>query len=62
MSRVCTVAVIAFVLFGAFTARSQSADLPPNIVFIIADDLGYGDSGLLRAKEDPHAEPGPACH
>ncbi len=32
---------------------------PPNFIVIFADDLGYGDLGLLRASDHPHASPGP---
>ncbi len=35
----------AFVLLGVFAAKAQAAEQRPNIVFVFADDWGWGDLG-----------------
>jgi arylsulfatase A-like enzyme len=40
---------LAFIVL--FSGSSQAAEKPPNIVFIIADDLGYGDLGCYGQKK-----------
>src|SRR5712692_4120630 len=53
----CLCLAAAFLLGSA--GQVQSADArPPNIVFILADDLGYGDLGCYGQKQiqTPHID------
>lgn len=53
--------VLVFLLcFGAGKAKRnvnvvQKSSDAPNIIFIFADDLGYGDIGPYGQKKDCHA-------
>jgi len=44
-------ALLSLVLLASFQAFSTAADRPPNVVFIIADDLGWGDLGCYGQQK-----------
>src|SRR5262245_11880129 len=48
MFRTSTIGLIAL---AVVTGSARAAERPPNIVFILADDLGYGDVGCYGQKQ-----------
>ena len=50
--------LLAFVPFVVLAAGARAADRKPNIVLILADDLGWGDLGCYGQKKirTPHLD------
>jgi arylsulfatase A-like enzyme len=46
------------IAFAAFATTGRGADRPPNVVLIVADDMGYADAGCYGAKDvrTPHLD------
>ena len=51
-------AILAAALGCSQSPASEQAQRPPNVVFILADDLGYGDLGLYGSEiiDTPHID------
>jgi arylsulfatase A-like enzyme len=49
---------VLLLLFAVFAWPLRAADRPPNLIFILADDLGYGQLGCFGAKQiaTPHLD------
>jgi len=55
----CTLFTFLLVAIGAKSAQSQiQTSVPPNIIYILADDLGYGELGAYGQQkiETPHID------
>ena len=48
MKRFCLIASLILLSF-----RAEAASPRPNILFIVADDLGYGEAGCYGGKDIP---------
>jgi hypothetical protein len=42
--------IVPLIAFLALALCVSAAERPPNIVFILADDLGYGELGCFGSK------------
>ena len=50
MNRICLLILVQLMLCGL----SQAAELTrPNILFIVGDDMGFGDVGFHKCKDIP---------
>src|SRR5581483_8677653 len=50
MTRLSQTALVALTAGLLVASPGRAADRPPNVVFILADDLGYGDLGCFGQK------------
>lgn len=56
--RILPFAIVLICQFGISLSAAEVANRPPNIVFLIADDLGYGELGCFGQKiiRTPHLD------
>lgn len=52
MKGLCTLPALLLLIWGA-QISSPAAEQRPNVIFIVADDLGYGELGCYGGKEIP---------
>ena len=49
----CGILALVVLVLGPVVSRAEQAGRPPNVIVILADDLGYGDLGVQGGKDIP---------